>query len=86
MKSTGPRSELYLRADIANVVRAIDAANAELSAALPLAEVAAYRAGFLAALRSLALAFDLDISPASAGGAPERLWNTPHYLTARILD
>lgn len=86
MNTRGPRSEIYLRADIANIVRAIDAANAELSAAVPLAEVAAYRAGFLAALRALALAFDLDILPVSSGGTPERQWHAPHYLTGRILD
>lgn len=85
MKTQGPRSELYLRADIANVVRAIDAANAELAAAVPLAEVSAYRAGFVAALHAIAMAFDLDIQPVSANTL-DRQWNTPRYLISRILD
>ena len=60
MKLPAPRSELYLRGDIANILKSIDAANAELSAALPLTEVHAYRAGFIAALRAVAFAFDVD--------------------------
>ena len=59
MRTRGPRTELYLRADIAGMVRAIDAANAELAAAIPTAQVVAYRAGFMCALRAVVAAFDL---------------------------
>lgn len=86
MRSRGPRSELYLRADIANVVQAIDAANGELSAALPTPDVAAYRAGFLAALRSLVLAFDLDVQLTSTTVTTERQWVGPRYLPGRLFD
>lgn len=86
MRSRGPRSELYLRSDIANVVQAIDAANAELSVAVPGTDGAAYRAGFLAALRALVLAFDLDVQLSATTVKQERQWVGSRYVSGNILD
>lgn len=60
MRLSPPTTELWLRGDLANVLRAIDASNAELSAAIPVAQVAAYRAGFVCALRAVAAALNVD--------------------------
>ena len=62
MRSREPRSHIFLRTDIANTLRAIDLANSEYSAANPIAETLAYRAGFVNALRSVAVAFDIELS------------------------
>ena len=60
MRRPGPRTELYLRGDLAGIVRGIDAANAELATAIPVAQVAAYRAGFVCALRAVVAACGLE--------------------------
>ena len=60
MRTRMPRTELYLRGDLAGIVRAIDAANAELATAIPVAQVAAYRAGFACALRAVVAACGLE--------------------------
>lgn len=61
MRRNGPRTELYLRSDISGVVRAINQAGAGLPVNYATSEGVYYRAGFNAALRAVALAFDLDI-------------------------
>jgi hypothetical protein len=61
------RTEVFLREDIQNILRAIDRANGSLASNLPMAEVAIYRAGFAAALGAVAEAFDVQLSsPATA--------------------
>lgn len=56
----GPRSELFMRVDIANILRAIDQA-ATFSDNVP--EMAAWREGYRAALSAVATAFDVTLSP-----------------------
>lgn len=60
MRRPGPKTELYLRGDLAGIVHGIDVANAELSHAIPVAQVAAYRAGFVCALRAVVAAMGLE--------------------------
>ena len=60
MRNKAPRTELYLRGDLAGIVRGIDAANAELAASIPVAQVAAYRAGFMCALRAVVAACNIE--------------------------
>lgn len=60
MRLSSPHTELFLRGDLVGILRAIDAANAELSAAIPVAQVAAYRAGFVCALRAVAAAVNVE--------------------------
>lgn len=60
MRRPGPRTELYLRGDLAGIVRGIDHANAELATAIPVAQVVAYRAGFACALRAVVAAMGLE--------------------------
>lgn len=60
MRRLEARTELYLRSDIAGIVRGIDAANAELATAIPVAQVAAYRAGFVCALRAVIASVGLE--------------------------
>jgi len=56
-----PRSELFMRADIENMLRAIDQANAQLAVQIPIHQVAIYRSGFAAALSAVARAFDVSL-------------------------
>lgn len=56
----GPRSELFLREDVRNILRAIDHAGAVLEA-IPSHDVAVYRAGYRAALAAVAVAFDVRL-------------------------
>jgi hypothetical protein len=57
------QSEVFLREDIRNILRAIDRANSAAPASLETgqAELAAYRAGFAAAVQAVATAFDLSV-------------------------
>lgn len=57
------QSEVWLREDIRQVLNAIDAANVELAANLPIREVAIYRAGFRSAVQAMATAFDVQVEP-----------------------
>lgn len=59
MSPTRVRTEVFLREDIQNVLRAISSANRALAARLPIAEVTIYRAGFNAAMQAVAEAFDV---------------------------
>lgn len=61
MNQTGVRHEILFREDIRNLLRSIDAANASLTIHLPTSEIAIYRAGFIAALQAVALAFDIPL-------------------------
>ena len=58
------RTEIFLREDIKNVLRAIDGANQALAAHVPMHDVTVYRAGFAAALDAVATAFDVRLDPA----------------------
>ena len=60
MRRPGPKTELYLRGDLAGIVHGIDVANAELALAIPAAQVVAYRAGFMCALRAVVAAMGLE--------------------------
>jgi hypothetical protein len=66
MPSARVRTQLFWRDDIESVLRAIDRSNEQLTSALPLAEVAIYRAGFQAALQAVATSFDLHLDTPSA--------------------
>ena len=57
------QSEVFLKQDIAHILHGIDRANADLATNLPVAEVAIYRAGFLAAIEAVAAAFDVALEP-----------------------
>ena len=61
MDSSPPRTHIFWREDIRNVLKAIDQANIALTAHLPVAQVAIYRAGFSAALQAVATSFDVDL-------------------------
>lgn len=86
MRMNGPRTELYLRSDIACAIRAIDFTSAELSASMPIREVAIYRAGFYAALRAVSLAFDVDMSDAMSRGTPQHPRANPNMLANGSAD
>lgn len=58
------RSEVFLREDIKNMLRAIDGANQSLAVHLPVHDVTIYRAGFAAALQAVATAFDVRLDAA----------------------
>lgn len=85
MSVVGARTEVFLRDDIASILRAIEASNRVLARHLPTHEVALYRAGFEAALQAIALAFDVPLEgvseepPDAPGG-----WGEP-VLEARAL-
>ncbi len=61
MESSPPRTHIFWREDIRNVLKAIDQANVALTAHLPVAQVAIYRAGFSAALQAVATSFDVSL-------------------------
>lgn len=54
-------SEVFLRDDVENIMKAVDRANASLVNHLPMEEVAIYRAGFVAAMQAMAAAFDVSL-------------------------
>ena len=54
-------SEVFLRDDVENILKAVDRANASLVNHLPMEEVAIYRAGFVAAMQAMAAAFDVSL-------------------------
>lgn len=72
MDSRSPRTEVFWREDIRSILQAIDQANVALTAQLPLAQVAIYRAGFAAALQAVALSFDVALDT-PAFGTPTNL-------------
>jgi hypothetical protein len=68
------RSEVFLREDIKNMLRAIDGANQGLAAHLPVHDVTIYRAGFAAALQAVATAFDVRLDAASEYASYSNNW------------
>jgi len=56
------RSEVFLREDIQSILRAINAANAELAARVANQETEVYRAGFVDALQAVATALHVRLS------------------------
>lgn len=54
------RSEVFLREDIRNLLRALDRAGAVLER-IPARDAALYRAGYRAALQACGVAFDVDL-------------------------
>lgn len=54
-------------------LNAIDAANAELAVNLPIREVEIYRVGFLAAMKAVAEAFDVELRPKHEADGPKLL-------------
>lgn len=85
MSSTRIRSEVFLREDIQSILRAIDFANAELARHLPDPEIAIYRAGFQAALSSVARAFHVDLDDQHLGQATARSWTISEPSSAHLL-
>ena len=55
------QSEVFLKADIENILNSIDEAVADLAVNLPFQEVAIYRMGFAAAMQAVAKAFDIEL-------------------------
>ena len=53
------RSEVYLRRDIADILRALDVAGAVLDG-VPMPELWAWRAGYVAALGAVGVAFGVE--------------------------
>lgn len=66
MDPCGVRSEVFVRGDIENILRAVERANEALAAQLPAGEAASYRAGFSAALRAVAAGFGISLDPPPA--------------------
>jgi len=60
MQSDLMQSEVFLRSDIRNMLRAIEFTNSALSTYVSTPEAGAYRAGFVAALQAVAAAFDIN--------------------------
>ncbi len=70
------QTQAFWRRDIGNVLRAVRRANQPLTrAADPSAQ--AYCAGFCAALDAVALAFDIELTPAEPTLSPARLEALP---------
>ena len=73
MRSSKLRNEVFLREDINSVLRAVDKASYDLAEHLPVHEVTVYRAGFVAAIEAVALAFDVEAWPHSPNRRPTRV-------------
>lgn len=59
-EARGPRSELFMREDIRNLLLALDEASDFLDGA-PTREIAAFRRGYRKALSTVARAFDVSL-------------------------
>jgi hypothetical protein len=66
-----PRSELWVREDILSVLKGLHWAHAALAANMPASEAVAFQAGFSAALRSVAAAFDVPFRDLPRGDSFE---------------
>lgn len=66
-----PRTQLYLRGDIADALAAIDTA-AAIAAILPGPEAAAFRVGFSNGLQAVATAFGIDWQDIQPTALPAR--------------
>lgn len=69
------RTEVYVRDDIQNVLKAIDRANRDLTTLLRSTEADIYRSGFVAAVQAVAAAFNIRFDPELTQSE-----NAPFYL------
>ena len=74
------RTEVYVRDDIENVLRAIDRANCDLLTLLGSTEADIYRSGFVAALQAVATAFSIRFTSDPANS------DNTNRLPLRIID
>lgn len=52
-----------MKKDIESILNGIDTANADLASNLPIREVQIYQMGFCAALKAVAVAFNIQLTP-----------------------
>jgi hypothetical protein len=75
------RTEVYVRDDIENVLKAIDQANRDLITLVRSTEADIYRSGFAAALQAVATAFNVRLT--SEPRNPDHPASLPLYIIDR---